>query len=43
MADGIKTFRQDFGDKVGPGYVVHSGDIELPLAPNVVALPFARL
>jgi len=43
MANAILTFRQDLGDKAGPGYVVHPGDIRLPLAPNVTALPFAEL
>lgn len=43
MANAILTFRQDLGDKAGPGYVVHPGDIRLPLAPNVAALPFAEL
>lgn len=43
MASSIKTFRADFGDKALPGYVVHPGDIRLPLASNVTALPLAEL
>ena len=43
MADGIKTFRKDFGDKAAPGYVIHPGDVRLPLVPEVTALPFADL
>jgi predicted AAA+ superfamily ATPase len=43
MAAAIKRFQEDFGEKAGPGYVVHPGDIRLPLAPNVTALPFAEL
>ncbi|MFH2219152.1 MAG: ATP-binding protein [Pseudomonadota bacterium] len=43
MAASIKTFREDFGDKVVPGYVVHPGDIRLPLGSNVTALPFGEL
>lgn len=43
MADNIKTFQSDFVDKAAPGYVIHPGDIRLPLAPNVVALPFGQL
>ncbi len=43
MACAIKTFRKDFGDKALPGYVVHPGDITLPLGSGVIALPFAQL
>jgi hypothetical protein len=43
MAASIKVFQQDYGDKAAPGYVVHPGDIRLPLGPGVMALPFAEL
>lgn len=43
MANAIKTFQEDMGAKAGPGYVVHPGDVQLPLAPNVTALPFSGL
>lgn len=43
MAIGIRTFQEDLGASAGPGFVVHSGDMLLPLAPKVVALPFAEL
>jgi hypothetical protein len=43
MADNIKTFQNDFGEKAAPGYVIHPGDIRLPLAPKVSALPFGQL
>ena len=43
MASAIKTFQKDFGDKAMPGYVVHPGDIMLPLGSGVTALPFAEL
>ena len=43
MASAIKTFQKDFGDKAMPGYVVHPGDIRLPLGSGVTALPFAEL
>ena len=43
MAASIKTFREDFGDKAMPGYVVHPGDVRLPLGSNVTALPFGEL
>ncbi len=43
MAQGIKAFRGDFGDKVAEGYVIHTGDIRLPLGSGVTALPFVEL
>ena len=43
MADTIKSFREDFGLRAAPGYLVHPGDERLPLAPGVTALPFADL
>ena len=43
FASSIKMFRQDYGDRVLPGYVVHPGDVRLPLASGVTALPFDEL
>jgi uncharacterized protein len=43
MASGIVAFRETYGDKAAPGYVVHPGSVRLPLAPGVTALPFAEL
>jgi hypothetical protein len=43
MASGVRAFQEDLGERAGKGFVVHPGDIRLPLAPNVVALPFAEL
>jgi predicted AAA+ superfamily ATPase len=43
MASGIKEFQTDLGDRAAPGYVVHPGDVRLPLGPNVTALPIAEL
>ena len=43
MADAIVRFREDLGKAVGPGYVVHPGEVKLPLAPGVTALPFDAL
>jgi hypothetical protein len=43
MASAVKTFQKDFGDKVLAGYVVHPGDITLPLGPGVTALPFSEM
>jgi uncharacterized protein len=40
MADGIRVFQDDFKDQATPGYVVHPGDICLPLAPKISAIPF---
>jgi predicted AAA+ superfamily ATPase len=42
MAKSIEVFRKDFPDKAGKGYVVHPGDIKLPLSPNAWAWPFAE-
>lgn len=43
MAAGIHAFRAELGERVGPGYVIHPGDIKLPLGPGVTALPFRML
>jgi hypothetical protein len=43
MAAAIKTFREDFGDQALPGYVIHPGDLRLPLGANVTAWPFRDL
>jgi hypothetical protein len=43
MAAGIGALRRDLGDRVARGYVVHAGDATLPLGPDAVAWPFARL
>ncbi|MFH1982381.1 MAG: ATP-binding protein [Pseudomonadota bacterium] len=43
MAGAIRKFREDYGTRVQPGYVVHPGDIRLPLGSGVTALPFAAL
>jgi len=43
MASGIQAFQKDLGDKAGQGFVVHPGDVWLPLAPRVVGLPFTEL
>jgi len=43
MASAIKVFRKDIGDRASPGYVVHPGDVRLPLGPDATALPFAEL
>ena len=43
MAASIKIFREDIGSNAMPGYVVHPGDMRLPLGEGVTALPFACL
>ena len=43
MAAAIKTFQRDLGSAAMPGYVIHPGDIRLPLGPGATALPFAEL
>ena len=43
MAKGIVNFQKDMGQIAQKGFVVHLGDIELPLAPNVTAIPFSHL
>jgi predicted AAA+ superfamily ATPase len=43
MASSIKAFQRDFSGKATSGYVVHPGDVRLPLGSDVIALPFAEL
>ncbi len=43
MAAGIISFQQDFRGKAGTGYVIHSGQIRLSLAPGVMAVPFGEV
>lgn len=43
LAASIHAFRDDFGEKALPGYVVHSGEGMLPLGRGATAWPFTRL
>jgi predicted AAA+ superfamily ATPase len=43
MAEGITAFREALGRKVGPGWLVHPGNTQLPLGPEIKSLPFADL
>ena len=43
MAAGIKSFQKAFGDRAAPGYIVHPGDVRLPLTRDITALPFGAL
>lgn len=43
MARPIRTLQSDFGEAAVPGYVVHPGDVRLPLGQGATALPFGEL
>ena len=43
MTAGIAALREALGPRVGPGWLVHPGDTQLPLGANVQSLPFAEL
>jgi predicted AAA+ superfamily ATPase len=43
MARHLKVFQKDLEGHAAPGYVIHPGEVRLPLAPGVVALPFSDL
>jgi hypothetical protein len=43
MARGIQALREDLGERVVGGWVVHTGDVRLPIAPGVTAVPFREL
>lgn len=43
MAKEIASFRRDFENKVGQGYLVHPGKMTLPLGAGVIAWPLANL
>jgi predicted AAA+ superfamily ATPase len=43
MAPGILAFQKDFSKNAGKGYIIHPGDLTLPISPKVLALPFAAL
>ncbi len=43
MASGIQAFRRELGEKAAPGFVVHPGDMRLPLGPEVTAYPYGAI
>lgn len=43
LAQHIERFRRDFPGQTGPAYVIHAGDVSLPLAPGITALPLCFL
>ena len=42
MASSVRRFQRDMEAAALPGFVVHPGDIRLPLGPGVTALPFGE-
>jgi len=43
MARNLRAFQKNLQDRAAPGYVIHPGEVRLPLAPGVTALPFSEL
>ena len=43
MAASIRTLQKDLGPEAESGYVVHPGDVRLPLGSGATALPFSDL
>lgn len=43
MVKEIASFRRDFANKVGLGYLIHPGKMALPLGAGVIAWPLANL
>ncbi len=43
MASLIVKFQEDIGKRAMPGYVIHAGEIRLPLGGGVTALPYSEL
>ena len=43
MAASIRSLQRDLGTEAMPGYVVHPGDVRLPLGSGATALPFSDL
>jgi len=43
MARHLRVFQKDLENHAAPGYVIHPGEVRLPLAPGVAALPFRDL
>jgi predicted AAA+ superfamily ATPase len=43
IAQNIAAFRKNLGERATEGYVIHPGEVRLPLAPKVIALPFRDL
>lgn len=43
MVRGIRSLRNDLGDRCGPGYLVHAGHGRLPMGHGVTAAGFVDL
>jgi hypothetical protein len=43
FASAIEALRSELPKKVDPGFVVHPGDVAIPLGPHASALPFGAL
>ena len=43
MAASIERLRADFGQRLARGYVIHPGDVRLPLGTSAESLPFSLL
>ena len=43
MARNLTSFQKDLGDRATAAYVIHPGEVRLPLAPGITALPFSDL
>lgn len=43
MVGAVRTFQKDMKDSALPGYLVHPGDVHLPLGSGVTTCPFAEL
>jgi len=43
MASGLTSFMGDYTDKTDKGWLIHLGSTTLPLAPNIIAMPFTEL
>jgi len=43
MARSIHQLKELIGNRVEPGYVIHAGDIILPLGGGTMAIPFSRI
>lgn len=43
MASGLVSFMNDYEGKANRGWLVHLGDVRLPLAPGVLAIPFTEM
>ena len=43
MARNLTSFQEDLGDRAPVAYLIHPGEVRLPLAPGITALPFRDL